>query len=658
MYVPDKDKRSFRSVHRRRNPDPYSFVPWCRHYWLFVRRIVEELWNRLWVASPVLAILLAVLTLYSITTWVVVPLLLTSGTSSLRRLLFGSQPTPLLLLHHPRGGMERFLHLAAGKYTVAQFPLEYRLFPSMAEDQRRRERIRRERVRLRLQSSGDSSVRWIVLQALVPHWVRRNDAPGPIGLPPHSKPAIAVTPGHDRKPIVKQKQPQQLTNDSSTTQRLPVHDNSHHKSNTTTTTTTLHIPDGIADTPQPNDSGITPRRLLRTLQTFDTLPNYSSCSGNLSDTEIAVTLVVQTSLDRVWILDETCARWKSAIVVVVAIPPDERQQAIHDVIGWRDKCPQLRLILDYLDNNTTMMTTDTNSSIPEPYPVNALRNIALDAVQTSHVFVVDVDFIPSTDLHETIRSVLVSQTFGDKEAIVVPALQRILSPPCTTTEDCKRHLRTNATFIPRNFDDLKQCYDEHDCAIFQRDVNWPGHSSTRTQDWLERRWYKNEESNTVAVAQRKIKSIACFDSLRYEPYVVIRWCPTATEAALQPATHLVAYEHASNAKNNQIASLERAAHPVSPYYDERFHGYGKNKIQHISHLRLLGYRFSVLPQGFIVHNPHVESDAKKTWNDVERSKLHKEMDVLYRDFLHELIDKFFGQFGSSIVEQCSRGNTS
>lgn len=41
-----------------------------------------------------------------------------------------------------------------------------------------------------------------------------------------------------------------------------------------------------------------------------------------------------------------------------------------------------------------------------------------------------------------------------------------------------------------------------------------------------------------------------------------------------------------------------------PLYDERFTGYGWNKVQWIEHLRMKGYRFFVFEQGFIVHCPH------------------------------------------------------
>lgn len=58
-------------------------------------------------------------------------------------------------------------------------------------------------------------------------------------------------------------------------------------------------------------------------------------------------------------------------------------------------------------------------------------------------------------------------------------------------------------------------------------------------------------------------------------------------------------------------------------------------------LFIRGYQFSVLPEGFIVHNPHVESAVKQRWNNMEESDLHANMDHLYPAFLDELYKKYF-----------------
>lgn len=64
----------------------------------------------------------------------------------------------------------------------------------------------------------------------------------------------------------------------------------------------------------------------------------------------------------------------------------------------------------------------------------------------------------------------------------------------------------------------------------------------------------------------------------------------------------------------------------------------------------MGFKFSVLPEGFLVHNPHAESDTKKAWKDVA-TNLRSGMDELYAQFLKEVGEKFDGRVGP-IVETC------
>jgi hypothetical protein len=145
--------------------------------------------------------------------------------------------------------------------------------------------------------------------------------------------------------------------------------------------------------------------------------------------------------------------------------------------------------------------------------------------------------------------------------------------------------------------------------------------------WLAGEWYdENLAAKTVRggtrmdTTRRSIKTVQCFDSFRYEPYVVLRWCP------------------AGQSEPQRIG--QSAPQRIAPYYDERFHGYGKNKIQHVVHLRAMGYQFAILPEGFFVHFPHPKSKAKKRWRNVEDSKLRVAMDKLYVNFLRELFIKY------------------
>ena len=78
----------------------------------------------------------------------------------------------------------------------------------------------------------------------------------------------------------------------------------------------------------------------------------------------------------------------------------------------------------------------------------------------------------------------------------------------------------------------------------------------------------------------------------------------------------------------------------------------KNKIEMISHLRFLGYKFSILPLSFIVHQPHPVSKAKIVWQNVEEEDLHYDMDSLYPKFLRELAMEYDG--GKDAIPACKK----
>ena len=86
-------------------------------------------------------------------------------------------------------------------------------------------------------------------------------------------------------------------------------------------------------------------------------------------------------------------------------------------------------------------------------------------------------------------------------------------------------------------------------------------------------------------------------------------------------------------------------------YDERFTGYGKNKIEHVTHLRWAGWSFGVLPNDcFVTHFPHPISAAKRDW--LGSSALHHGVDKLYATFTSELEAKY-GPGGGPKTKLCS-----
>lgn len=206
-----------------------------------------------------------------------------------------------------------------------------------------------------------------------------------------------------------------------------------------------------------------------------------------------VTLVSHTSSDRIWMASEICSRWPGLFILSVFIIPAESASPL----VRPSSCGNRLSIIEYF----AASADEVNE-----YPVNKLRNAAIGSANTTHVLMIDFDFWPSTGLYtEILRHSALS--FDPKLSLIVPAFARHGSS-CSTLEKC-RELSNQDGFVPRNLKDLGECIEAKKCAVFQEQNNLEGHSTTRSAEWL-----------TASAYWREPRSVTCFKSHRYEPYLV------------------------------------------------------------------------------------------------------------------------------------------
>eukprot|EP00750_Incisomonas_marina_P000542 INCI10413.1.p1 GENE.INCI10413.1~~INCI10413.1.p1 ORF type:complete len:394 (-),score=47.78 INCI10413.1:125-1306(-) len=314
----------------------------------------------------------------------------------------------------------------------------------------------------------------------------------------------------------------------------------------------------------------------------------------------SVTLVTQSSPERLWLMRETCVRWTGPIVLVVferseealstgahlLIPmPDGSTAAVGE-----DVCPQAHVIQYFPgDYGEDPMTSS--------FPVNRLRNIGIDAVKTSHFFYLDIDFWPASDLEQRVNAYAAANSpyaplfAQDHTAVVVPAfnMMPLERGGCQFANSCRQSYQRQA---PKKMRDLRECLHLQQCQIFDVSRNPGGHSSTNTPFWLR----MTDPAASPTSPPDLLYKIPCFQSVKYEPYVL----------------------------------LKRSA--VLPRFDERFSGYGKNKIEFVEHLRFLNFSFVVLPELFVVHLPHEKSKSFEKWLQEDRERV----DALFDKFLLDL----------------------
>ena len=225
------------------------------------------------------------------------------------------------------------------------------------------------------------------------------------------------------------------------------------------------------------------------------------------------------------------------------------------------------------------------------YPINWLRNEGIACVRTSHYFMVDVDFWPSRSLRNLIGAQL-PEWAETPRAMVVPNFQRN-GHGCRNDENklaCREALAASRLSMPSDVEALSTCIGAKECSVFDSEYNSAGQSSTDIGAWKQ-------------LAEGRTRRVKCMHSARYEPFVVLR----------------------------------RAA--PTPRFDERFYGYGKNKVELLVELRLAGFEFVVLGRGFLLHFPHPKSPAKDRWL---HSSAHQKVEHLYTSFEAEVATRYSG----------------
>ena len=275
-----------------------------------------------------------------------------------------------------------------------------------------------------------------------------------------------------------------------------------------------------------------------------------------------VTLVTQLTIDRLSVFESLSKRWNGPISAAFYLDDN-----------------QVKHLKRYV-KESKILSSRTNIGYHVVhreglfYPINYLRNIALNSVNTEYTFLVDVDFLPSNQLYQVLREKIITFIINQnkKRCFVVPAFE----------------MQEKDFQFPETKDQLLILLKSNKIIPFYYNT-WPtGHEPTDYDKW-------------------------CTST---EPYL-IKWKPD-----FEP--YIV---------------IDKGV----PRYDNRFVGYGWNKISHIMEVAASGYEFMVLHDAYIIHVPHPDTREKVTFKNNQQYKnisKNTRKEFLY-DFRRNYGDHFY-----------------
>ncbi|CAH1772632.1 unnamed protein product [Owenia fusiformis] len=294
-----------------------------------------------------------------------------------------------------------------------------------------------------------------------------------------------------------------------------------------------------------------------------------------------LTLITQLSLARLDALERVIKIWDGPVAALVVYVPLVEGDDIEDQEKQRQLAhTRIMKVLNSGRIRNCHIIYVYGNQPDEEYPVNHLRNIGIRTVKTEYMFILDVDFIPSSDFQKSFELAFKRQYQTASEARFKKEVY--VSPAFECVQAC------GEGHLPRQKRDLIDTVSKKkpDVQIFRGRVAPDAHGST---DYAQ--WYTTDKMYSTTNYQNS-----------YEPYIIIR-------------------------KHDNI-----------PVFDERFSAYGMNKVGFMMELKASGYEFVVLPDCWVTHVPHENSPDKNKFLHSRIEKLKNR--ILRFEYLLDLSRKY------------------
>ncbi|KAJ3248704.1 hypothetical protein HDU78_010935 [Chytriomyces hyalinus] len=407
-----------------------------------------------------------------------------------------------------------------------------------------------------------------------------------------------------------------------------------------------------------------------------------------------VTLFTQLSLDRFSTLLTLVSTWDASISAAIYIESLNQLADLqkhlesletfitsdnpHLLQNGRTISISLLFGLDFLMLTFSCETPSQLASAPNQdplhhpydllYPINELRNLALQEARTVLVMSLDADFEPSSGMHAQLLQTdgVLDILFDLKRpsAVVLAAFEdvwdskrdsgkRILDKP-TLVKSCQEglvvpfHFGVNAITLGKTVKKLPRSVIEW--CQGQRIVPPRGVKVTGVQGHTNfTRWFETTATyeiptvgSTVAAAQIKSKHQKA-QLLQNAEDSNLKLLDDNQQPPLPPA--------AQSGKRVIQVYYEPyfiARRAIVPRFDTTFRGYSFNKRSHSIEMQARGVRFYVAPQVFVLHRWHGESASRKVWKGGEEGIIKKTVGRAYQQFLVGVKRRYEGMWGKKL----------
>ena len=174
---------------------------------------------------------------------------------------------------------------------------------------------------------------------------------------------------------------------------------------------------------------------------FERFPAFTLARGLPDDVgnPAKIGIVTQLSLDRLPLLVEMAERWRGPISCAVLVRTNQASKEGEDPIPIALHKKRIKhfwkthpIVHTYVSLHLLVSTTVMGDEL---YPVNHLRNFALDNARSDYLLLLDIDFVTSAKALPTITSQLATLGYPTKMIFVIPAFEPNVEVMASIDED-------------------------------------------------------------------------------------------------------------------------------------------------------------------------------------------------------------------------------